>query len=84
MSAALETYLTRLYLDTDTRRAFLADPRTAAAKAGLDATDVAALEQIDRVGLELAAHSFAAKRAAAPRRDRLARLVARLRCLRWR
>jgi len=84
MSAALETYLTRLYLDTDARRAFLADPHTAATKAGLDATDVAALEQIDRVGLELAAHSFAARRATAPRRDRLARLVAWLRCLRWR
>jgi hypothetical protein len=81
MSAALEAYLARLYLDADARHAFLADARAAATRAGLAPTDVAALETIDRVGLELAARSFAAKRTAARRRP-LARLWARLRRLR--
>ena len=84
MSAALEAYLARLYLDSAARRTFLANPHAAATEAGLEPTDVAALERIDRVGLELAAHSFAAKRATAPRRRRLARLTAWLRRPRWR
>jgi hypothetical protein len=82
MSASLETYLVKLYLDRDARRAFLADPRRAATAAGLDARDVAALERVDRDGLELAARSFAAKRAAQAPRGRWARLLARWR--RWR
>ena len=79
MSASLETYLARLYLDADARRAFTADPRGAASRAGLDEWDVAALEQVDRVGLELAARSLRAKRATRPRRNWLARLLARWR-----
>ena len=83
MSAALEAYLARLYLDRDARRDFLADPHAAATRAGLHASDVAALERIDRVGLELAAHSFAAKRTTTPRRPHpLARLLTWLRRLR--
>jgi len=77
VSASLETYLARLYLDADARRAFVSDPRGAAARAGLDERDVAALEQVDRVGLELAARSLRAKRATRPRRNWLARLLAR-------
>jgi len=79
MSASLEAYLARLYLDADARRAFAADPRGAAARAGLDATDVAALEQVDHVGLELAARSLQAKHAAHPRRYWLRRLLDRWR-----
>ena len=79
MSASLETYLVKLYLDRDARRAFLEDPRGAAAEAGLDAMDVAALERIDRDGLELAARSFAAKRAAHVPRSRWVRLRETLR-----
>jgi len=68
MSRALETYLVKLYLDRDVRQAFLADPRGAAVRAGLDTADVAALERVDREGLEMAARSFEAKRATrAPR-----------------
>ena len=79
MSASLETYLARLYLDAAARRAFVADPRGAASRAGLDAGDVAALEQVDRVGLDLAARSLRAKRATRPRRHWLARLLGRCR-----
>ena len=71
MSASLEAYLVKLYLDRDARRAFLADPRRAATVA-----------ELDRDGLELAARSFAAKRAAQAPRGRWARLLARWR--RWR
>ena len=35
MSASLEAYLVKLYLDRDARRAFLADPRRAATVAEL-------------------------------------------------
>ena len=59
MSASLETYLVKLYLDRDARRA-----------------------RVDRDGLELAARSFAAKRATQAARGRWARLLARWR--RWR
>jgi len=86
VSVSLETYLVKLYLDRDARRAFLADPRSAARAAGLGEADVAALERVDRDGLELAARSFAGKRAARaagrPRRallGMLGRVVARLR-----
>ena len=74
MSAALEAYLARLYLDADARRAFVADPRGAASRAGLDAADVSALEQVDRAGLELTARSLAAKRQSSARPGWLARL----------
>jgi len=67
MSASLEAYLARLYLDADARRAFAADPRGAAARAGLDATDVTVLERVDHVGLELTARSLHAKRLVRPR-----------------
>lgn len=64
MSAtSFESFLARIYIDTQARARFLADPYGEAAKAGLTAEECTALEQIDRVGLELAAESFARKRA---------------------
>jgi hypothetical protein len=75
MSARLEAYLARLYADTAARRAFLADPRAAATGAGLGASEIAALERIDRTGLELAARSFARPRAARRPRSWLGRLL---------
>jgi hypothetical protein len=64
MSATtFESFLARIYIDTQARVRFLADPYGEAAKAGLTAEECAALAQIDRVGLELAADSFARKRA---------------------
>jgi hypothetical protein len=80
MSASLEAYLARLYLDRDARDAFVADPRGAAHRAGLNEAEVATLERVDRVGLELTARSLAAKKARrAGGRSWLGRLVARWR-----
>ena len=62
MSASLEAYLARLYLDADARRAFSVDPRGAATRAGLDDTDAEAVTHIDRAGLELTARSLQARR----------------------
>lgn len=62
-SPAFEAFLARLYADEAARERFLRDPRGEAGAAGLTETQTAALEQIDRDGLRLAAHSFARKRA---------------------
>jgi len=64
----LEAFLAKLYVDSQARSRFLADPRREALNAGLNEDDCAALEKIDFVGLELAADSFARKRAACPPR----------------
>jgi hypothetical protein len=63
----LEDFLARLYVDHQARARFLADPAREASNAGLPAADCAALENIDLIGLELAAESFARKRASASR-----------------
>lgn len=62
----LEAFLARLYVDVEARRRFLSDRRGEAINAGLSAQDCADLEGIDLVGLELAADSFAKKRAGQP------------------
>ena len=62
-SPGFEAFLARLYVDEAARRRFLDDPRGVARAAGLDEAEVDALARIDRAGLELAARSFAAKRA---------------------
>jgi hypothetical protein len=66
VSTAFEAYLARLYVDASARARFLADPRGEATRAGLTPAECAALDGIDRPGLELAARSFASKRAKAP------------------
>jgi hypothetical protein len=82
-SPAFEAFLARLYVDADFRAAFLADPAGVAGSApDLAPEEIAAVQAIDRAGLELAAASFAWKRAAAAkrppgRRRWLRRLVAR-------
>lgn len=65
-----EAYLARLYVDAQARARFLADPGGEAARAGLDPAACAALAQLDRVGLELAARSFEHKRRHQPSRPR--------------
>lgn len=60
----VEILLARLYSDPGYRARFLADPRATACAAGLDEAEVRELERIDREGLELAAASYARKRAA--------------------
>jgi hypothetical protein len=65
----LEILLAKLYVDDQARSRFLTDPRREALNAGLTEDDCAALEKIDLIGLELAADSFARKRASRrPRR----------------
>ncbi len=78
MSPLFESFLARLYVDADLRAAFLADVDRVATAAGLAAEEIAALRAIDREGLELAAASFAHKRAATSLR-RAVRAEARVR-----
>ena len=64
MSAAdFEAFLARIYIDPEVRARFLVDPRGEAQKAGLTEEECQALVNMDRVGLEFAATSFARKRA---------------------
>ena len=79
MSPLFESFLARLYVDADLRAAFLADVDRVATAAGLAAEEIAALRAIDREGLELAAASFAHKRAATSLRRRAVRRGARAR-----
>jgi hypothetical protein len=62
MSIAFEAFLVRIYVDAERRRRFLVDPRGEATRAGVDADEVEALVDLDRVGLALAAESYARKR----------------------
>lgn len=59
---AFEAYLTKLYVDREARAEFLADPRAAAGRAGLNDAECDSLAAIDRTGLEMAAVSFERKR----------------------
>jgi hypothetical protein len=74
MSPRFEHFLARLYVDAKARKQFLADPRGEAAAAGLADDEIAAAVSIDRVGLELAAASFAHKRREGRRRHLASRL----------
>ena len=62
-SPALETFLARLYTDATLRQAFLDDPRGQALRHGLSQEEADAMLAIDRTGLQMAAASFASKRA---------------------
>jgi hypothetical protein len=62
-AANVEILLARLYADAQLRMQFLRDAAAVARAAGLDDAEVAAMQAIDRVGLELAAESYARKRA---------------------
>lgn len=61
-SPAFEVFLARLYTDRETRDRFLAAPEPEARAANLSEAEVAALLDIDREGLRLAARSFELKR----------------------
>lgn len=64
MSAqAFETALARLFADAAFRERFLADADSALAGMGLTARESADLGDIDRIGLEMAARSYARKKA---------------------
>jgi hypothetical protein len=75
MTPGFEAFLARLYTEPDARKRFLADPGSEAARAGLSEEEISAVERIDRVGLELAATSFAHKRR---RRSQRRRSIVRL------
>lgn len=62
-AAAFEAFLARLYVDAAARARFRANPRAEAQSAGLSPEECSSLEQMDWPGLELAARSFARKRA---------------------
>jgi hypothetical protein len=66
MSAkAAEALLARLFTDADLRGEFLRDPHAVVDRSGLDATEAEAFVKIDRTGLQMAAESYARKRAGA-------------------
>ena len=58
----LEAFLARLYVDADARANFKANPRAESKKAGLSDEQCTSLENLDWIGLEMAARSFAKKR----------------------
>jgi hypothetical protein len=62
MRPEFETFLARLYTDAPLRARFLANPRVEAERHQLTVEECDALERIDRVGLQMAARSFAHKR----------------------
>jgi hypothetical protein len=59
---ALEAFFARLLVDPLARARFAVDPIAEGRRARLDAEECRALLDLDRVGLELAASSFASKR----------------------
>jgi hypothetical protein len=59
----IEAFLASLYSDTALRESFLHDAKTAMANLPLTEIERAALLEIDRVGLQMAAASYAKKRA---------------------
>jgi hypothetical protein len=82
-STQLEAFLARLYVDAGARANFKVNPRAEAKKAGLSDTQCSALENLDWVGLEMAARSFAKKRESKHRLTWFAALRARLSRLRF-
>lgn len=80
MSAqSVEGFLARLYTDRALRDRFFHDPVAVATQAGLDGGEAAAVANLDRVGLELAADSYERKRSAHQRpRPTWLRLLRRL------
>jgi hypothetical protein len=68
--AALEIFLARLYAEPALREAFARDALAACAGSNLTADEVQALLRMDGNGIELAAWSFACKRASRKRASR--------------
>jgi hypothetical protein len=61
-SPALEAFLARLYIDQGFRERFLAGTLTATESRGLSDQELAALDRIDRVGLQMMSDSLRAKK----------------------
>ena len=73
-----ERFLACLYTDADVLQRFLADPMRTAARYGLNDTERAWLQGVDRAGLVFANESFGRKRASR-RQPLLRRLLFALR-----
>lgn len=58
----LEAFLAAIYVDSEARARFIADPFGEARRAGVSEADAQALVDVDRVGLELVVASLARKR----------------------
>ncbi len=58
----VEAFLARIYCDPEAREKFMSNPAAEGLRAGLSSEEVEALNQIDRVGLELFATSLERKR----------------------
>jgi hypothetical protein len=82
-STQFEAFLARLYVDAEARENFKANPRDESKKAGLSDEQCAALENLDWIGLEMAARSFARKRQLKRRPSWLAGCKLRLSRLRF-
>jgi uncharacterized protein (UPF0276 family) len=63
---AFESFLAKIWIEPAERARFLQEPHAAALRAGLRVEQAEALARIDRVGLEMAARSFANKRSKRP------------------
>ena len=63
-SPALEAYLAKLYTNDAVRQAFLDEPHAQALLHGLTPQEAEAMAAIDRIGLQMAAASYRAKRTA--------------------
>jgi hypothetical protein len=62
--SALESFLASIYVDSEARARFTADPAGEAKRAGLSPQECAALTSLDRNNLELVARSLSQKRQA--------------------
>jgi hypothetical protein len=84
MSApALEAFLARLFSDAALRERFLHDAKTVTADLPLTEIERAALLEIDRTGLQMAAASYANKRAPHVKRRGLRRFLSRFSLAAW-
>ena len=82
-STQFEAFLARLYVDPNARANFKANPRAESQKAGLSDLECTSLENLDWIGLEMAARSFAKKRQLKRRPNWFAALKSRLSRLRF-
>jgi hypothetical protein len=62
--SALESFLASIYVDSEARARFTADPAAEAKRAGLSPQECTALASLDRNNLELVARSMSHKRQA--------------------
>ncbi len=65
--SAFESFLASIYVDSEARARFKADPAGEASRAGLSKAECASLANLDWNGLELTARSLAHKRRAMQR-----------------